>query len=215
MPAFFLRNSKLLQHHAIHCKATIWCRKNRSTSEIEREANHIPFWSSLLFNKEKLAAFHLEIEALDRYDQWDYRNFLDMKKRNRRNVDVGPTPSLYSFFRQNFVLNTTRLWLDFSGKRDESASEKSIEDVLYSDWRLVDECIRWLNLPLPIRTENAASTSETQCIERSMSEHDWHPPPLTGCERILHIGSERCKLNMKQITEFVNALINVRSTFFC
>ena len=136
MPAFFLRNSKLLQHHAIHCKATIYCRKNRSTSEIEREANHIPFWSSLLFNKEKFAAFHLEIEVMDRYDQWDYRNFLDLKNRNRRNVDVGPTPSLYSFFRQNFVLNTTRLWLDFSGKRDENASEKSIEDVLYSDWRL-------------------------------------------------------------------------------
>ena len=195
----------------------IWCRENRSTSEIEREANRVPNWSALLLNKAQFAAFHLEIDVIDRYDLWNYRNFLASRRnnRNKSKIDVGPTPSLYSFFRENFVLNTTRLWLDFSSKRDESDSEKNIEDVLYSDWRLVDECIRWLNLPLPIRTENAASTSETQCIERSMSEHDWHPPPLTGCERILHIGSERSKLNMKQITEFVNALINVRSTFFC
>ena len=191
----------------------IWCRENRSTSEIEREANRVPNWSALLFNKAQFAAFHLEIEVMDRYDPWDYRNFL-ASRRNKNEIDVGPTPALYSFFRQNFVLNTTRLWLDFLGKRDESASEKSIEDVLYSDWRLVDECIRWLNLPLPIRTENAASTSGSERIEGSMNEHAWHPPPLTGCERILHIGSERSKLNMKQISDFVNALTNVRSTFF-
>ena len=210
--AFLIRNSNFLQHHAIHYKQIIRCRENRNIVQIINESIYFeritPAWSALLFNSTRFAAFHYEIEPFDSYDRRDCKRakkscLFSSKKKNE--VDVGPSPALYSFFRQEFAKNTPRLWLDCSGKSDDRLRVE-LEDVLYSDWRLVDECIRWLHLPLSL-----CQGISVKSAENDFKQSDRQPPPLTGCERILHIGSERSKLNMAQIVDmFVRKLVNVR-----
>ena len=155
----------------------------------------------------RFAAFHLEVEALDSYDKWDYERskkfLLFSSGTNKETFDVGPDPSFVGLFRQEFIKNILRLWLDSSARKDYK-NEANFEDVLYGDWRLVNECIRWLHLPL----STSISTPKT-IADKTINEVDWHPPPLADCQRVLHIDSERSKLNMAQIADFVKTLVNV------
>ena len=155
----------------------------------------------------RFAAFHLEVGAFDSYDKWDYKRskkfFLFSSDTSKETVDVGPDPSFASLFRQECVKNTPRLWLDFSARKDDK-NEANFEDVLYGDWRLVNECIRWLHLPLSTPTLTPKTNGD-----KTINKAEWRPPPLADCQRVLHIGSERSKLNMAQIADFVKTLVNV------
>ena len=124
-------------------------------------------------------------------------------------VDVGPCPSFRSLFQEEFVKNIPRLWLDFSATTADDKKGAKFEDVLYGDWLLVNECIRWLHLPL----STSALTPTPELVSDAFNEIDWHPPPLAGCERVLHIGSERSRLDMAQISDFVKTLVNVCISF--
>ena len=157
----------------------------------------------------RFAAFHFKVEVLDAYDRWDYRMSkkfpLFSSTKFNMTADVGPSPSFLNLFRQECVKNTPRLWLDFSATKDEK-NGAMLEDVLYGDWRLQNECVRWLHLPLS--TLPSAHQKISDC-ESEAIKVEWRPPPLAGCERVLHIGSERSKLDMAQIADFVKRLANV------
>lgn len=202
-----MRNASIFSQHAIHFKTRIFCRKNmESIFQSNHETN--PRWSALLFNTIQFVAFHFEVEALDMYELCDYIT----AKRQNIWFEIGPTPSFYSFFRRKFVENIPRVWLDFSGKSDGNIGAE-FEDVLYGDWGLIDECIRWLALPLPsARIQKSEGIRTVQNTEKPANENDWNPPALVSCERILHVGNERGKLNMAHIIDFVQTLLKVSNS---
>ena len=76
-----------------------------------------------------------------------------------------------------------------------------LDSVLFGDQRLVGELIRWLSEPLPPQQPFETTAN--------FDSFNWQPPTLSGCERILHIGSERSVFSMALIADFIQTLVNV------
>ena len=117
-------------------------------------------------------------------------------------IVVSPFPSFFWLFREKFLEITLRLWLEFI---PSSVAEINITTEKYSDNCVLNECIRWLELPLE-QQRKCHNDVEPDIIG---DDFNWQAPLLTGSERILHIGSENASLNMKKMIQFVAALANV------
>ena len=193
-------------HHCLHYKAVVYSHTNIKQDQSEEEPAHS--WPSQLFQGRRFAAFHLEINVRDEYTKRDYKKAiipLDNSRKPYYKI-IGPKPSFYWLFRQEFLCNTPRLWLDFF---------YGVEDALYGDQRLIDECIRWLNLPLQDTTTTDGDVKTNG--EEIKNFGDIESPGLlfstrfANSERILHIGSEQSTLNMGQIIHLVKKLVTVSS----
>ena len=152
----------------------------------------------------KFAAFHVEIELTNYYGQIKYkRTKTGAKASDPITTENGAGP-FWWLFRQKFARSVTRLWVDFStlkGLKYTCVLSNELDSVLYGDQRLIGELIRWLSEPLPSR-----QSFETPS---NFDSFTWQPPQLTGCERILHIGSERSVLNMALVCNFIQTLVDV------
>lgn len=164
-------------------------------------------WPFQLFNKSFFAAFHIQIEVRDSYD---YRDLKDAKKRK---CFVGPYPSFYWLFRQEFVKKTLRLWLEFTPSEavENQTGAANLEEIFYTDRGVIEESIRWLELPIDYgrnsKKPNLIPNSDQQ--QFNAGSGIWKAPAVTGSERILHIGSKNASLNMGNIIGFVTTLANV------
>lgn len=186
-------------HHCLHYKAVVYSHTNIKQDQIEEEPAHS--WPSQLFQGRRFAAFHLEINVRDEYTKRNYKDAIIPLGNSRKPYYkiIGPKPSFYWLFRQEFLCNTPRLWLDFF---------HGVEDALYGDHRLIVECIRWLNLPLQDTT--IVEDVKSNCEEiKSGNLPKLLPSRFANSERILHIGSEQSTLNMGQIIHFVKKLVTV------
>ena len=106
----FLNNlcSNFFGQHAIHYKTVVYSHANVIRNQCKDET--VPRWPVQLFRGKRFAAVHFEIEVRNDYDQSDYKRYLQEKPTYEM---IGPEPSFYWLFRQEFVRNTPRLWLDF------------------------------------------------------------------------------------------------------
>lgn len=212
MPKFFNNLSpNFFEHHLIHYKTRVYSRVNIKLDDTNKNEETLSSWPSQLFGGKKFAAFHLEVNVHDKYDKFDYKraknppSLCRCEEKAVHKTIIGPTPSFYWLFREEFVKNTPRLLLDFAS---------GIEDVLFGDQRLIAECIRWLNLPLQEST--TMTTADNKSNDKELKPDDVNIPFQfsTNFERILHIGSEKSTLNMKQIIKLVRKLVKVSAVKF-
>ena len=215
MPAFFSAiDANFFQQHLIRCRFSVQCRANFQKGKIDEQTKQTPEWTSEMFQTKKFAAFRIEIELFDGYNQKEFKQAKKSKQlfaRNKAAIEIGPSPSFYWLFRQEFARNATRLWVDFSTQnirenlwlydnytfRETMSNE--LDSVLFGDRRLIGELIRWLSEPLPPRQPPLSN----------FDSFNWQPPTLSGCERILHIGNERGVLNMVLVGNFIQTLVHV------
>ena len=212
MPAFFNAiDDHFFQHHLIRYRSFAgWRAANFIKGQIDEQTKQTPEWSSQWFCTKKFAAFHVEIELANDYCQTNYKRAKKGTKAADRNTVENDVETLYWLFRQEFARNITRLWVDFSTRTytkniyeytfcEWFVLSNELDSVLYGDQRLIDELIRWLSEPLPPR----------QPPPSNFDSFNWQPPTLSGCERILHIGSERSVLDMALVGDFIQTLVDV------
>ena len=161
-------------------------------------------WPSKVLNSNtsRFAAVHVQIEVRNWYHHFNRSN------ANARTTVVSPFPSFFWLFREEFVKLSPRLWLEFT---PFSGAQIDNTTMMATDSRLINECIRWLELPLEHITRRHNGADEQS--ESIAGAFNWQAPFLTGAERILHIGSEHASLNMKKMMRFVAELANVCSLF--
>ena len=192
------------------CAYSRWdTRMAESINKLQRESWRTPLkeemmqcyhWPSKLFlSKERFAAVHVQIEIRDCYHFESYEG-------KSPQIVVSPFPSFFWLFREKFLEMTPRLWLEFI---PFSVAETNITTKKYTDNCMINECIRWLELPLEHATRQQRRYHNGVEPEIIGDDFNWQEPLLTGSERILHIGSENASLNMKKMMRFVAALANV------
>ena len=210
--AFFSAiDANFFQHHLIRYRSFAgWRAANFIKGQIDEQTKQTPEWSSEWFRSKKFAAFHIEIELANDYSQTNYNRAKKGTKAADRNTVENDVETLYWLFRQEFARNITRLWVNFSTRTytkniyeytfcEWFVVSNELDSVLYGDQRLIGELIRWLSEPLPPQ----------QPPPSNFDSFNWQPPTLSGCERILHIGSEGSVLNMALVGNFIQTLVDV------
>ena len=214
MPSFFNSlKADYFHNHALCYKTYAYSRwdtrmakrinvrqRERWRTPLKEEMMHCHHWPSKLFANISLhfAAVHVQIEIRDSY-QFESQSY------EKSDIVVSPFPSFFWLFREKFLELTPRLWLEFI---PFSVAETNITTEKYTDNGVINECIRWLELPIEHVTKEQRKCQDVE--PDIISENsNWQTPLLTGSERILHIGSENASLNMKKMMRFVAALANV------